>query len=73
MIDTTYKLMKISFNIYDKVNLIFNTYTFLFFESAADNLYVVGQLYHARRVSKTAWMVAEMEMEGSEICFAPNT
>ena len=36
--------MKISFNIYDKVNLIFNTYTFLFFESAADNLYVVGQL-----------------------------
>ena len=37
--------MKNSVNIYDNVNLIFNTYTFIFFfETAADNLYVVGQL-----------------------------
>ena len=35
--------MKKSINIHDNVNLIFNTYTF-FFETAADNLYVVGQL-----------------------------
>ena len=35
--------MKKSVNIYDYVNLIFNTYT-SFFETAADNLYVVGQL-----------------------------
>ena len=35
--------MKKSINIHDNVNLIFNTYTF-FLETAADNLYVVGQL-----------------------------
>ena len=35
--------MKKSVNIYDYVNLIFNTYT-SFFETAADNLYVAGQL-----------------------------
>ena len=35
--------MKKSVNIHDNVNLIFNTYTF-FFETAADNLDVVGQL-----------------------------
>ena len=42
VVDTT-KLMKKSVNIYDYVNLIFNTYT-SFFETAADNLYVAGQL-----------------------------
>ena len=38
--------MKNSINIliYDNINLIYNTYTFLFFETAADNLYVVGEL-----------------------------
>ena len=35
--------MKKSINIYDNVNSIFNTYI-SFFETAADNLYVVGQL-----------------------------
>ena len=64
--------MKKSINIYDYVNLIFNTYTTLF-ETAADNLYMLfDSFYHASWFSKTSWMV-EMEMEGSEICFARNT
>ena len=28
----------------NNINLIYNTYTFLFSETTADNLYVVGQL-----------------------------
>ena len=67
--------MKSSINIfiyelYDNVILIYNTNTFLFFETAADNL--LESFYNTRPVSKASWMV-EMEMEQSEICFARNT
>ena len=64
--------MKNSINIYDNVNLIFNTYTFLFLKLLLIILLLLDSFYVARRVSKTAWIV-EMEMEGSEICFARNT
>ena len=43
--------MKKSVNIYDYVNLIFNTYT-SFFETAADNLYVVGQLLPCKTIQQ---------------------
>ena len=64
--------MKKSINIYDNVNLIVNTYTFLFSKLLLIIFMLLDSFYHARRVSKTAWM-DEMEMEGSEICFARNT
>ena len=49
----TIKLMNKLINIYDNVNLIFNTYTFLFFETAADNLYVVGQLLLCKTIQQS--------------------
>ena len=58
------------YELYDNIILIYNTNTFLFFETAADNL--LESFYNTRPVSKAAWMV-EMEMEQSEICFARNT
>ena len=64
--------MKNSINIYDNVNLIFNTYTFLFLKLLLTIFMLFDDFYYTRRVSKTAWMV-EMEMEGSEICFTRNT
>ena len=58
------------YELYDNIILIYNTYTFLFFETAADKL--LDSFYNTRWVSKAVWMV-EMEIERSEICFARNT
>ena len=53
-------------NIYDNVNLIFNTYTFLFLKLLLTIFMLFDDFYYARRVSKTAWMV-EMEMESASL------
>ena len=54
----------------NNVNLIFNTYAFLFLKLLLIIFVLLDSFYHARRVSKTTRIV---DRKGSEICFARNT
>ena len=49
--------MKNPINIYDNVNLIFNTYTFLYLKLLLIIFMLLDRVFHARRLSKAAWMV----------------
>ena len=59
--------MKNSINTSNNVNLIFNTYTFLFFKLLLRIFILLDSFDHGRQVSKTAWLVHIRNGNGKDL------